>query len=157
MVLSLEKAVFSLKMLRRLHLSGWELSFYHDGYVYDPRPMKEIVYCTTLGDARFLSETVRKSGAVLEVLILRSNSVMGVDIGPEDSSAIPLLRGHEGAPVKPISNVPHLSALTNLDLSMHIRIHLTSTFRLSCLAWISFTLDSTLTRVSYSSTAILPL
>ncbi|KAK5829005.1 hypothetical protein F5H01DRAFT_408470 [Linnemannia elongata] len=66
----------------------------------------------------FLSETVRKSGAVLEVLILRSNSVMGVDIGPEDSSAIPLLRGHEGAPVKPISNVPHLSALTHLDLSM---------------------------------------
>ncbi|KAH7059883.1 hypothetical protein BKA57DRAFT_530420 [Linnemannia elongata] len=88
------------------------------GYVYDPRPMKEIVYCTTLGDARFLSKTIRKSGAVLEVLVLRSNSVMGVDIGPEDSSAIPLLRRQEGAPVKPISNVLHLSALTHLDLSM---------------------------------------
>ncbi|KAF9340949.1 hypothetical protein BGZ91_011666 [Linnemannia elongata] len=88
------------------------------GYAYDPRPMKEIVYCTTLGDARFLSETIRKSGAVLEVLVLRSNSVTGVDIGPEDSSAIPLLRRHEGAPLKHISNVLHLAALTHLDLSM---------------------------------------
>ncbi|KAF9277069.1 hypothetical protein BGZ88_001374 [Linnemannia elongata] len=107
--------------------ASWLQSFSFYGWINkeDKNRLTNIIsQCSQLVDLRlvskdrFLSETVRKSGAVLEVLILCSNSVMGVDIGPEDSSAIPLLRGHEGAPVKPISNVPHLSALTHLDLSM---------------------------------------
>ncbi|KAK3819437.1 MAG: hypothetical protein JOS17DRAFT_756439 [Linnemannia elongata] len=118
MGLSLQQTVFALKSLRRLHLSGWDLSLDQDGNVGDPRPMKEIVYYTALNDVRFLSQTIRQSAPLLEALVLHSYTVPVVDIAPEDTSSIPLLGGREGAPAEPLSKIPHLSALTHLELSM---------------------------------------
>ncbi|KAF9293294.1 hypothetical protein BGZ88_005547 [Linnemannia elongata] len=118
MGLSLHQAVFSLKMLQRLHLGSLRLD--EDGNVNDPRPMKEFVYYTHLVDLRSLAKTIWKPEPVLEVLVLNAYSAMigAVDIRPEDPTPNSLLGGHEGAPAEPPSHVPHLSALTHLDLSV---------------------------------------
>jgi len=113
------QAVFSLKMLQRLHFSG--LLFVQDGSVNDPRPMKEIVYYTILEDFTVLTKTIQQSGPVLEVLVLHSYFPFPgtvVDIAPENLSPISLLGAREGAPAEPLSNVAHLSALTHLDLAV---------------------------------------
>ncbi|KAF9339535.1 hypothetical protein BGZ91_005619 [Linnemannia elongata] len=68
MVSNLQQAVFSLKMLRRLHLSGLHID--QDGTVNDSLSMKEIVYYTDLGDIKDLVKTIRQSGPALEVLHL---------------------------------------------------------------------------------------
>ncbi|OAQ36842.1 hypothetical protein K457DRAFT_12497 [Linnemannia elongata AG-77] len=117
MGLSLQQAVLTLKKLRRLHLSGLHID--QDSNLDDPRPMKEIVYYTSLEVGRLLAKTIRQSGPVLEVLVLHSStSRSSVDIGPEDPTPIQLLDRRESAPSEPISNAPHLSALTHLDLSV---------------------------------------
>lgn len=118
MDLSLQQAVFSLKMLRRLHLRGWDLRLHQDRNVNDRRSMKEIVYFTALEDARVLTKTIRRSGLVLEILVLFFYAGTVVDIGPGDPTPIPLLGAPEKAPAESLSNAPHLSALTHLDLSM---------------------------------------
>ncbi|KAF9536150.1 hypothetical protein EC957_012377, partial [Mortierella hygrophila] len=116
MGLNLQKAVFSLKMLRRLHLSGWYLGLDLDCIVNEPQPMKEIVYYTALEDSD-LTKIIRQSGPVLEVLVLCSYDETVVDIGPEDPTPIPLL-GWEGALAEPLLYAPRFSALTHLDLSV---------------------------------------
>ncbi|KAK3819407.1 MAG: hypothetical protein JOS17DRAFT_819995 [Linnemannia elongata] len=116
MELSLQQAVFSLKMIRRLHLSG--LRFDEVGNVNNPQPMKEIVCYTALEDEKVLTKTIRQSGTVLEVLVLFSYGGIAVDISPEDPSPIPLLGRRERVLVEPLPHVPHLSVLTHLDLSM---------------------------------------
>ncbi|KAF9136965.1 hypothetical protein BGX30_010686 [Mortierella sp. GBA39] len=116
--LSLQKAVSSLKMLRRLHLSGWDLRVDQLGNVNDPRPMKEIVFYTTFQDVRVSTKTIQQLGPVLEVLVLYSYNGTVVDIDPKDPSPIPLLGGREGGRAESFFNVPYLSALTHLDLSI---------------------------------------
>ncbi|KAK5829038.1 hypothetical protein F5H01DRAFT_360912 [Linnemannia elongata] len=118
MDLSLQQAVFSLKMLRRLHIRGWDLCLHQDRNLNDRRPVKEIVYYTALEDARVLTKTIRRSGLVLEILVLYFYAGTVVDIGPGDPTPIPLLGEPEGAPAESLSKAPHLSALTLLDLSM---------------------------------------
>ncbi|OAQ36856.1 hypothetical protein K457DRAFT_12512 [Linnemannia elongata AG-77] len=118
MDLSLQQAVFSLKMLRRLHLRGWDLCLHQDRNLNDRRPMKEIVYYTALEDARVLTKTIRRSGLVLEILVLYFYAGTVVDICPGDPTPIPLPGESEGTPAESLSNAPHLSALTHLDLSM---------------------------------------
>ncbi|KAF9279988.1 hypothetical protein BGZ88_012436 [Linnemannia elongata] len=115
MGLSLEKALFSLKRLRRLHLSGWEL-FHDQGNASDPRPMNEIVYYTDLENVRGLTKTIQKSGPVLEVLVLYGYIGTSVDIGPENPPRISPLGEREVALTEPLS-FSHLSALTHLDIS----------------------------------------
>ncbi|OAQ34367.1 hypothetical protein K457DRAFT_14206 [Linnemannia elongata AG-77] len=115
MELSLQQAVFSLKKLRQLHLG--DLHIDQDSNANDLRSMKEIFYYTVYGGFSMLTKTIRQSGPVLEVLILES-SLTGVDIVPADLSPIPLLSGRENAPAVPLTHVPHLSALTHLDLSV---------------------------------------
>ncbi|KAK3819412.1 MAG: hypothetical protein JOS17DRAFT_836606 [Linnemannia elongata] len=116
---SLQQTVFSLKLLRRLHLSGLRID--EDDSGTDPRTIKEIVYYTALGDVRALTKTIRQSGPMLEVHVLfpfHSYTGRVIDIGPKNPSPIPLLRGREGPPAELRSNVPHLSALTYLGLSI---------------------------------------
>ncbi|KAK5828992.1 hypothetical protein F5H01DRAFT_392980 [Linnemannia elongata] len=115
MGLSLEKALFALKRLRRLHLSGWEL-FHDQGNASDPRPMNEIVYYTDLENVRGLTKTIQKSGPVLEVLVLYGYIGTSVDIGPENPPRISPLGEREVALTEPLS-FSHLSALTHLDIS----------------------------------------
>ncbi|KAH7059942.1 hypothetical protein BKA57DRAFT_512968 [Linnemannia elongata] len=115
MGLSLQQAVFSLKKLRQLHLG--DLHIDQDSNVNDLRSMKEIFYYTAFGGFSMLTKTIRQSGPVLEVLILDS-SATGVVIVPADLLPIPLLSGRENAPAVPLTHVPHLSALTHLDLSV---------------------------------------
>ncbi|KAF9131354.1 hypothetical protein BGX30_013139, partial [Mortierella sp. GBA39] len=122
MGLSLQQAVFSLKMLRRLHLSGWDQRLDQDANVNDPRPLQEIVNYTSHEDVRVLTKTILLSGPVLEVLVLYSYGRTVIDIGPQDPSLILLLGGREGAPAEPLSNVPHLSALTHLDLLVRLTV-----------------------------------
>ena len=119
MGLSLYQDVFSLQMLRRLHLSGWDLPLDQGGNTNDLRPMKEIVYRTALKDDRVLTKTIQQSGPVLEVLVLYSYGPV-VDIAPEDPSPSPLINGREGVPAEPLSNVLHFSALTHLDLLVRL-------------------------------------
>ncbi|KAF9273258.1 hypothetical protein BGZ88_003934 [Linnemannia elongata] len=87
MMSSLQQAVFSLKMLRRLHLSGLHID--QDGTVNDSLSMKEIVYYTDLGDIKDLTKTIRQSGPALEVLVLYSYTGKVVDICSEDLPPIP--------------------------------------------------------------------
>ncbi|KAK3819365.1 MAG: hypothetical protein JOS17DRAFT_836551 [Linnemannia elongata] len=122
--LNLQWSVFTLKMLRRLHLSDWDLRLDQDDNVNNSRHMKEIVCYTDVEYVSVLTKTIRQSGPVLEVLVLFSYHYYTgtvVDIGLEDPSSIPLLGGREGAPAEPLSKVPHLSALTHLDLSMSLK------------------------------------
>ncbi|OAQ36831.1 hypothetical protein K457DRAFT_131966 [Linnemannia elongata AG-77] len=116
MVSSLQQVVFSLKMLRRLHLSGLHID--QDGTVNDSLSMKEIVYYTDLGDIKDLVKTIRQSGPALEVLVLYSYTGKVVDICSADSPPLPVIRGRERAPIEYFSNVSHFSALTHLDLSI---------------------------------------
>ncbi|KAF9128559.1 hypothetical protein BGX30_014285, partial [Mortierella sp. GBA39] len=118
MVLSLQYSVFSLKMLRRLHLSGWGLERDQGGNVNDPRPMKEIVFYTYFKDDSNLTKIIRQSGPVLEVLVLCCYDRV-FEIGPENPF-IPPLGGRERVPAGPLSNVPHFSALTHLDLLVQL-------------------------------------
>ncbi|KAG0070597.1 hypothetical protein BGZ89_000229 [Linnemannia elongata] len=118
MDLSLQQAVFSLRIMRRLHLRCWNLRLHQDRNVNDRQSMKEIVYYTALEDARGLTKTIRRSGLVLEILVLYSYAGTVVDIGPGDPTPIPLLGEPERAPAESLPNAPHLSALTHLDLSM---------------------------------------
>ncbi|KAG0068301.1 hypothetical protein BGZ89_004964 [Linnemannia elongata] len=119
MELSLQQAVFSLKKLRQLHLG--DLHIDQDSNANDLRSMKEIFYYTVYGGFSMLTKTIRQSGPVLEVLIFESSGT-DVDIVPADLSPIPILTalliGRENAPAVPLTHVPHLSALTHLDLSV---------------------------------------
>ncbi|KAG0062038.1 hypothetical protein BGZ90_003283 [Linnemannia elongata] len=118
MGLSLQQAVFSLKKLQRLHTRGLRLD--EDGNVNEPRPMKEIVYYTDIENASVLTKVILYSGPVVEVLVLNAYSFTSgkVDIRPEDSTPNSILGGHEGALAELLSHVPHLHALTHLDLSV---------------------------------------
>lgn len=114
--LNLQEAMFSLKMLRRLHLVN--LPLFRELYinVNYPRLMKEIVCYTGVEYVGELTETIQQSGPVLEVLVLH-HAGNPTDIGPDLFTTL-LFGEREGALAKLLPNVRHLFALTHLDLSM---------------------------------------
>ncbi|KAG0296563.1 hypothetical protein BGZ96_009142 [Linnemannia gamsii] len=127
MDLDLHQAIFSLKNLRSLHLAGWgrgrgkKWNGDEENLLVDPQPMKEVIYPILLANSQYLTKIIRQSSAVLEVLVLYHRYQLAtIDITSGASSITPHLVGPGEKFSEPLPSHLHLSALTHLDLQVHL-------------------------------------
>ncbi|KAG0315702.1 hypothetical protein BGZ97_007936 [Linnemannia gamsii] len=121
----LYQEIKSLRKLRRLHLVGWYQRWIYsenDGedFLKDLGPMTEIVYPNAPHDTQSLTKIIRRSGKVLNVLVLFSDSKTSIEIGSEDPLWSLNFLAFAERPSKSLATRRsiHLCALTHLDLQV---------------------------------------